>query len=126
MLRVGIPACKTVIIANWLMGKEVTLRDVSVEGISNVTKRDIEEAKKKGKSIKLVGRVAEKIDVKPTLIDRNDPLCISGALNAVRFVSQYAGDEIIIGKGAGGMETASAILRDLLEVKQRLAQRWCE
>jgi len=42
----------------------------------------------------------------------------------VRFVSQYAGDEIIIGKGAGGMETASAILRDLLEVKQRLAQRW--
>jgi homoserine dehydrogenase len=119
-------ACKTVIIANWLMGKEVTLRDVSVEGITNVTKRDIEEAKKKGKSIKLVGRVAEKIDVKPTLIDRNDPLCISGALNAVRFVSQYAGDEIIIGKGAGGMETASAILRDLLEVKQRLAQRWCE
>jgi homoserine dehydrogenase len=117
-------ACKTVIIANWLMGKEVTLRDISVEGITNVTKTDIEEAKKKGKSIKLLGKIAEKIDVRKRLIDQNDPLCISGTLNAVRFVSQYAGDEIIIGKGAGGMETASAILRDLLEVKQRMAQRW--
>jgi len=117
-------ACKTVIIANWLMGKEVTLRDISVEGITNVTKKDIEEAKKKGKSIKLIGRIAEKIDVRQRLIDQKDPLCISGTLNAVRFVSQYAGDEIIIGKGAGGMETASAILRDLLEVKQRMAQRW--
>ncbi|MEM2883569.1 MAG: homoserine dehydrogenase [Nitrososphaerales archaeon] len=119
-------ACKTVIIANWLMGRGVTLKDLSVEGITHVTKSDIEEAKKKGKSIKLVGRVAERIDVKPRLINRNDPICISGTLNAVRFVSQYAGDEIIIGKGAGGMETASAILRDLLEVKYRMAQRWYE
>lgn len=117
-------ACKTVIIANWLMGKEVTLRDVSVEGITNVIKRDIEEAKKKGMSIKLVGRIAEKIDVKPRLIDQNDPFCVFGTLNAVRFVSLYAGEEIIIGKGAGGLETASAILRDLLEVKQRMVKRW--
>lgn len=118
-------ACKTVIIANWLMGREVTLKDLSVEGIAQVTKSEIEEAKRKGKSVKLIGRVADKIDVKPRLIDRSDPLCISGTLNAVRFVSQYAGDEIIIGKGAGGMETASAILRDLLEVKHRMAERWC-
>ncbi len=117
-------ACKTVIIANWLMGREVTLKDLTVEGITHVTKSEVEGAKRKGKSVKLVGRVAERIDVKPRLIDRSDPLCISGTLNAVRFVSQYAGDEIIIGKGAGGMETASAILRDLLEVKYHMSQRW--
>jgi homoserine dehydrogenase len=43
-------------------------------------------------------------------------------LNAVTFVSEFAGEETIVGRGAGGPETASAILRDLIEVKQTLAE----
>jgi homoserine dehydrogenase len=48
-------------------------------------------------------------------------LSVGGVLNAVTFVSEFAGEETIIGRGAGGMETASAILRDLLSIKQNVA-----
>ncbi|MEM2767856.1 MAG: hypothetical protein QXQ47_06050, partial [Candidatus Bathyarchaeia archaeon] len=44
-------------------------------------------------------------------------------LNAVTFISEFAGEQTIIGRGAGGTETASAILRDLLDIKQKLAAK---
>ena len=47
-------------------------------------------------------------------------MCVKGALNSVKFTTEFAGEEIIIGKGAGGMETASAIIRDLVEIKQNM------
>jgi homoserine dehydrogenase len=47
-------------------------------------------------------------------------MSVSGALCSVKFVSEFAGEEIIIGKGAGGMETASAMIRDLVEIKQNM------
>jgi len=50
-------------------------------------------------------------------------LSVGGVLNAVTFVSEFAGEETIIGRGAGGMETASAILRDLLNIKQNLGTK---
>ncbi|MEM2903408.1 MAG: hypothetical protein QXR00_02760, partial [Candidatus Bathyarchaeia archaeon] len=46
-----------------------------------------------------------------------------GTLNAVTFYSEFAGEQTIIGRGAGGIETASAILRDLLDIKQELATK---
>jgi homoserine dehydrogenase len=50
-------------------------------------------------------------------------LCVSGVLNAVTFVSEFAGEETIIGRGAGGPETASAVLRDLLDIRHNLAEK---
>jgi len=116
-------ACKLVIIANWIMNKKVTLKDVSVQGIRNITVQAMEEAAKKGCTIKLVGSINGNLKVKPTEISRHDPLSVKGVLNAVTFVSEFAGEETIIGRGAGGMETASAILRDLLDIKQNLATK---
>jgi homoserine dehydrogenase len=116
-------ACKLVIIANWIMNKKVTLKDVNVQGIRNVTLQAIEEAAKKGCTIKLIGSINGSLKVKPTEISRHDPLSVGGVLNAVTFVSEFAGEETIIGRGAGGMETASAILRDLLDIKQNLATK---
>ena len=48
---------------------------------------------------------------------------MDGALNAVTFVSESAGEQTIIGMGAGGMETASAVLRDLLDIKETLSNK---
>ncbi|HEY4675221.1 MAG TPA: homoserine dehydrogenase [Candidatus Bathyarchaeia archaeon] len=114
-------ACKLVIMANWIMNKKVTLKDVNIKGIRNVTLRDHEDAAKKGCSIKLIGSINDRLNVKPTEISKHDPLSVGGVLNAVTFVSEFAGEETIIGRGAGGMETASAILRDLLSIKQNVA-----
>jgi homoserine dehydrogenase len=116
-------ACKLVIMANWIMNKKVTLKDVRVQGIRNVTVKALEEAAKKNCTIKLIGSIQDELKVEPTEISRHDPLSVGGVLNAVTFVSEFAGEETIIGRGAGGMETASAILRDLLDIKQSLASK---
>ena len=116
-------ACKLVIMANWIMNKKVALKDVDVQGIRNITPQALEEATKKICTIKLVGSINGDLRVKPIEISRHDPLSVGGVLNAVTFVSEFAGEETIIGRGAGGMETASTILRDLLDIKQNLATK---
>jgi len=116
-------ACKLVIMANWIMDKKVTLKNVKIQGIRNVTLQALKEAAKKGCTVKLIGSINDDLKVMPTEISRYDPLCVGGVLNAVTFVSEFAGEETVIGRGAGGMETASAILRDLLDIKQNLATK---
>jgi homoserine dehydrogenase len=117
------PACKVVIMANWIMNKKLTLKDVEVQGIRGVTLQALEKAARRGNTIKLMGSVDDSPKVTPTEISKHDPLCVSGVLNAVTFVSEFAGEETIIGRGAGGMETASAVLRDLLDIKHNLADK---
>jgi homoserine dehydrogenase len=117
------PACKVVIMANWIMNKKYTLKDVDVQGIRGVTLQALEKAAKRGNTIKLIGSVDGNPKVAPMEISKHDPLCVSGVLNAVTFVSEFAGEETIIGRGAGGMETASAVLRDLLDIKHNLADK---
>jgi homoserine dehydrogenase len=117
------PACKVVIMANWIMNKKLTLKDVDVQGIRGVTLEALEKAAKRGNTIKLVGSIDGEARVAPTEVSKHDPLCVSGVLNAVTFVSEFAGEETIIGRGAGGPETASAILRDLLDIRHNLADK---
>ena len=116
-------ACKIVIMANWIMNKKLTLADVKVKGIRDVKLEALEKAAKKGNTIKLIGSINTSAQVIPTEISRHDPLCVSGVLNAVTYVSEFAGEETIIGRGAGGMETASAVLRDLLDIRHNLANK---
>ncbi len=116
-------AAKLVIMANWIMDKKVTLKDVKIKGIRDVKSQALEDAAKRGSTIKLIGSIEESLKVEPTQISRHDPLCVGGALNAVTFVSEFAGEQTIIGRGAGGLETASAILRDLIDIKQNIATK---
>jgi len=111
-------ACKLVIIANWVMDRHVSLRDVQVEGISGVTQEQVKKAKEKGEIVKLVGTIGDELSVKPTRIALDHPLNVSGALNSVVFDTGLSGEVTIVGKGAGGMEAASAVLRDLIEIKR--------
>lgn len=115
-------ACKLVILANWILGLKAVLRDVKVEGIRKIALKDVEDALKKGYEVKLIASAREdELKVSPQLISKGHPLCVGGVLNAVTFVSQYAGEETVIGRGAGGVETASAILRDLLAIKHDIS-----
>ena len=117
-------ACKVVIMANWIINKKLTLKDVNIKGIRDVSLQTLDEAAKRGNAVKLIGSIdGDKPTVAPTEISKLDPLCVSGVLNAVTFVSQFAGEETLIGRGAGGMETASAVLRDLLDIRHKLATK---
>jgi len=111
-------ACKLVIMANWLMGRNVTIKDVNVEGIRSVTPKEVAAAKAEDSEVKLIGIIEEKIWVRPTVIDGKHPLAVGGTLNAVSFKAEYAGEITMVGKGAGGMETAGAVLRDLIDIRR--------
>jgi len=111
-------AAKLVILANWIMGMKVTLPDINCTGIRNVTTDDIKEADKNNCSVKLIASCNKELVVGPKEISNDDPLCVNGTLNAIAFTSEHSGTQTIIGKGAGGMETASSILRDLLDIRQ--------
>jgi len=116
-------ACKLVILANCVMGKESSMRDVKVEGIRKITSKDIEEAKRESSEVKLIGSIDDdEIRVQPERIPRRHPLCVGGTLNAVSFRTELMDEITIVGRGAGGVETASAVLRDVIDVRRTLAR----
>ncbi len=112
-------ACKLVITANWVLGRSVTLHDVDITGITDVTLDDVRRAKAEDCAVKLIASAKEdELVVRPELVSRKHPLCVNGALNAVSFMAEYAGEVTVIGKGAGGTETGGAILRDLIDIRR--------
>lgn len=114
-------ACKLVIIANHVMGLKVTLKDVEISGIRGVTPERLRGLSKRGKTLKLLGVIeGNSLTVRLREVALTDPLCVWGALNAITFHGEHLGSETIVGKGAGGVETAIAIIRDLIAVKRFL------
>ena len=115
-------ACKLVITSNYVLGTGLSINDLDITGITGVSTRDIEAAKAKGKVIKLIGRVEKKAKVSPQEIDAAHPLNVSGTFNAILFDTYPAGEITLVGKGAGGKETASSVLRDLIEIRRSFAR----
>jgi homoserine dehydrogenase len=111
-------ACKMVILANALMNKNVTYKDLQkIVGIENIGVDALKEAYKKSCAVKLVGLASEnRLLVQPELIPLSDKICVDGTLNAVEFKTDVAKDIVIIGQGAGPIETASKILSDLIDI----------
>ncbi len=110
-------AIKLVILANTVLGMNVTLRDVQRTGIDRLTPDALKMAQSTGHSIRLIASLypdKKDLEVSPRLLPEDDPLVLSETLNAVTVETEYAGAITFIGRGAGSVETASAILSDLL------------
>lgn len=114
-------AAKLTILANWVMGMKVTMPDVKRTGIRDVTLQDMRRAAENRSSIKLVASCNGDLEVAPAQVSFSDPLCVNDTLNAISFTSEHSGTQTIIGRGAGGIETASSILRDLLDIRGAVA-----
>jgi len=121
-------AAKIAILASLAFHTQVTIDDVHVEGISKLSKRDIEIAKAIDHVIKLLA-IAEVTDdgkvsarVHPTLVPRHHPLAsVRNAFNAVFVEAKSAGELMFYGRGAGGAPTASAILGDLVAISRHIS-----
>lgn len=112
---------KLVIASNFVMDMKSTMKDVRREGIRDVKPSQVLNERKKGNAIKLIASCDGKnLVVKPKPVSMKDPICVDGILNAITFTCQHSGQQTIIGKGAGGMETASAILRDLIDIRSTI------
>lgn len=110
-------ACKVVILANSLMNMDVNLNDVEITGISKITPEAISLAQKEGYLIKLIGEISEDtLEVAPRLVKEGSPFAVEGTLNVATLKTDLAEDVTVVGKGAGSIETASAILSDIISI----------
>ncbi len=110
-------ACKIVIIANSLMGWDVTLKDVDLHGISNISSNAVKLALKDGYLIKLVAEAADgKLTVAPMLVKQGSPFAVNGTLNVITLKTDISDDVTVVGVGAGSIETASALLSDIISI----------
>ena len=110
-------ACKVVILANSIFGRNDTLKDVEITGITSINSDAVALAQNNGMVIRLIGEVsATKLEVAPRLIPRGHPLSLPGTLNTAEIITEYAGPITVSGVGAGGPETASAILSDIIDI----------
>lgn len=116
-------AMKLVIFANVILGRSATLQDVSIEGIRGLPQTRIAAAADSCKRVKLLGEIGEKITVAPVDVDAHGPLDVSANLNVVSMLLRQAGDVTLVGRGAGGVETATAVLRDLLDIWHTIGSR---
>ncbi len=95
---------------------------VQTSGIRSIAALDITFAKELGYRIKLLGiarRTAAGIEqsVEPCLVPEDSPIAaVEGALNAVYVDGDYVGKVLMMGWGAGGNPTASAVVSDILDV----------
>ncbi|MEY4988761.1 MAG: hypothetical protein RI933_394 [Actinomycetota bacterium] len=120
-------AQKAAILASLAFHTEVPLEKVYREGITKVTAEQIRAAQRDGYVIKLLAiceRLADadgiSVRVHPALIDRTHPLgAVRGAFNAVFVEAEAAGSLMFYGAGAGGVQTASAVLGDLVSAAKR-------
>ncbi|CAI48242.1 homoserine dehydrogenase [Natronomonas pharaonis DSM 2160] len=107
-------ALKCVILANVLYEDTYTLEDASVEGIADLPGSALELAAEDGRTIRLIGDVSDgEVSVAPRLVPENGTLAVSGTLNIIQLETAHAGQLNISGRGAGGPETASAVLADV-------------
>ncbi len=104
----------------------VSMQDVSVQGISQVSKEDILYGQRLGYEIKLLGIAERKEDaislsVQPTMVKQSHPLAsVHGVFNAVYVYGEAVGETMFYGPGAGEMPTATSVVADLVAIAQNI------
>jgi homoserine dehydrogenase len=115
-------AAKMAILATVAFNSRYALADVDVVGIDKIDPLDIAAARELDMVIRLVGAarlVDGQVDVRvgPALVDRRHPLAaVGGAFNAVMLQGDAIREITLEGPGAGGVETASAVIADMASV----------
>lgn len=114
---------KVTILANQLLGGNLKPTDIAREGIAGLTEDMIKQATRQGNRWKLIGKASKQKDgqieasVSPICLNASDSLAgISGPVNAVSFETDLLGEVTISGPGAGKIETAYALLTDILAI----------
>ncbi|MDY6961966.1 MAG: homoserine dehydrogenase [Pseudomonadota bacterium] len=115
-------AHKLAILTTLAFGTQIAADQIYLEGISNISIEDIGAAADLGYRIKLLG-VAQRTEsgieqrVHPTMVPRDSVIAqVDGVTNAVAIESDILGELLMVGPGAGGDATASAVLGDIADI----------
>ena len=115
-------AAKMAILATVAFNSRVELGDVEYSGITTIDPLDVVAARQLDMVIRLVGTarlVDGQVDVRvqPAFVDKQHPLAkVDGAFNAVMLQGDAIREITLEGPGAGGVETASAVIADITSV----------
>jgi homoserine dehydrogenase len=115
-------AHKLSILTSLAFGTAIAADDIYLEGITNISIDDIHAAADLGYRIKLLG-VAQRTEsgieqrVHPTMVPLDSVIAqVDGVANAVAIESDILGELLMVGPGAGGNATASAVLGDIADI----------
>lgn len=115
-------AHKLAILTTLAFGTKIAADQISLEGISNISIEDIHAAKELGYRIKLLGVALHTESgivqrVHPTMVPLNSAVAqVDGVTNAVAIEADVLGELLMVGPGAGGNATASAVLGDIADI----------
>ena len=110
------------ILATVAFGSRVELADVTCEGIEGIKPAHVQAARELDAVVRLIGAatlVDDAVDVRvgPALVDKHHPLAaVEGPFNAVMLQGDAIREITLEGPGAGGVETASAVVADMVSV----------
>ena len=119
-------AYKISILGSIISGKQVNVNEVFREGIRKISQEDIQSAEKRGYKIKLLGLIhnnGDELDIRvhPVFVPlEHDLASVNMEFNAVTIDGSALGELTLIGKGAGSLPTASAVLGDLLMLSSNI------
>ena len=122
---------KVAIMASIAFNSNVTFSQVYTEGITHITAEDIRYAKEFGYVIKLIGmtRLTEggvEVKVHPMLLPEQHPLStVRDSFNAVFIHGEACDDAMFMGRGAGQLPTASAVMGDVIDVMRNILHHSC-
>jgi homoserine dehydrogenase len=118
---------KTAILSSIAFNCRVHVNDVYVEGITHITRRDIECARELGYVVKLLGIAARvgddamQVRVHPALLPFGHPLASTNDVyNAIYVRGDAVGDVMFYGRGAGMMPTGSAVVGDIVDAGRNI------
>ena len=121
---------KLAIISSLASGCWIEEKDIIIEGIEKIQKIDHEIAQKWGMVIRLIAisrfyHAQLLLRVHPALISKNHLLAdVRNEYNALFVEEEYSGSTFIVGKGAGGFPTASAVLADIVSIASGSKNLW--
>ncbi len=111
---------KIAILIKLAFGIDAQLDKLSVSGIQDISKDDLLFAKEMDSTIKLICFATKKQDavyatVRPMMVKNSNFISsVNGATNAVKVINKYSEEHMLVGKGAGSLETGSAIVSDIV------------
>ena len=120
---------KVAIMASLISNGYVKYENISIEGITTISKDDIAFARELGYTIKLLGVIkkdqnSSQLDVRvhPAMLHNDHILAsVSDVYNAVQLEGDAVGQILLYGRGAGEMPTASAVVSDVIDVAKNIA-----
>jgi homoserine dehydrogenase len=115
-------ASKILLISNAVVGTQFTLHDIKVEGITNISPEFLQEAKKEGKAVKLLGKLLKqgrqfRAEVRVCPLEAGHSLFgVSGTDKGITYLTDTMGSITVIGGKSDPRGAAAALLKDILNI----------